>query len=69
MRQLLIIYDVNQVVNDDATRANMFNAFSASNCEDDNEIIPETPNVALNNASRDSIDFNPVLGITFTKKK
>ena len=37
----------------------MFNAFFVSNCVVDNGIIPETPNVAPNNASLDSIDFNP----------
>ena len=54
-----LIDDANQIVNDDATEVNMFNAFFASNCVVDNGIIPETPNVAPNTASLDSIDFNP----------
>ena len=33
-----LIDDANQVVNDDATKANMFNAFFASNCVVDNEM-------------------------------
>ena len=48
--------------------ANMFNAFFASNCVVDNGIIPETPNVAPNNASLDSIDFNPSLVLRALKK-
>ena len=51
-----LINDANQVVNDDATKANMFNACFASNCVVDNAFLPETPNVAPNNASLDSID-------------
>ena len=54
-----LIDDANQVVNNDAAKVNMFNAFFASNCVVDNGIIPETPNVAPNTASLDSIDFNP----------
>ena len=34
----------------------------------DNGIIPETPNVALNNASLDSIDFNPSAVLRALKK-
>ena len=37
----------------------MFNAFFDSNCVVDNGIIPETPDVAPNAASLDSIDLNP----------
>ena len=63
-----LIDDVNQVLNDDATKANMFNAFFASNCVVDDGILPEIPNVAPNNASLGSIDFNPSLVLRALKK-
>ena len=63
-----LIDDANQVVDDDAATANMFNVLFASNCVVDNGIIPETTNVAPNNASPDSIDFNPSSVLRALKK-
>ena len=63
-----LIEDANQVVNEDADKANMFNAFFASNCVVNNGITPEPRNVAPNNASLDSIDFNPSSVLRALKK-